>query len=108
MQTAFVLFERRFAMLETGNSGYIELVESPSHVYPGHDDDVIWHLALRTYEIQRALDAVAGAGYEITRPVTPLDLVNTVTGEPFSVRVAFFRGPDGEDVELLEDRSGLT
>ena len=108
VRTSFVLLDRRFAILETGNSGYLELVEWPDRVHPGREDDVIWHLALRTSDIERSFDAVSKAGYPITRPITPLDLVNTVNGVAFSLRVAFFRGPDGEDVELLEDNSGQT
>ncbi|MGH7167086.1 MAG: VOC family protein [Nitrospiraceae bacterium] len=106
VKTAFTLDNLRFAMLETGNSGYIELVEVKRAVRPGGEEEVIWHLALRTDDLERSLEAVRKAGYEITVPIRPLDLVNTAAGKPFPIRVAFFRGPDGEDVELLEDRSG--
>jgi catechol 2,3-dioxygenase-like lactoylglutathione lyase family enzyme len=37
-----------------------------------------------------------------------LNLVNNVTAKPWPVRVAFFRGPDGELIELLEDKTGYT
>ncbi len=64
---------------------------------------MIWHIALRTSDIDRAFAAVSEAGYEITREVTALDLVDTVSGRPLVLRIAFFRGPDGEEVELIED-----
>ena len=44
----------------------------------------------------------------MTVPIRPLDLVNDVTQKPWPVRVAFFRGPDGELIELLEDKTGYT
>jgi len=37
-----------------------------------------------------------------------LDLVNDVTQKPWPVRVTSFRGPDGELIELLEDKTGYT
>lgn len=103
VKTAFVLDDRRFVMLETGNSGYIELVETKQPVQSARADDVMWHFAVRTKDVGRALDAVAKAGYTITRPVKALDLTDSARGQAFSIRVAFFRGPDGEEVELLED-----
>jgi hypothetical protein len=36
-----------------------------------------------------------------------LDLVSDVTQKPWPVRVAFFRGLDGELIELLEDKTPL-
>jgi catechol 2,3-dioxygenase-like lactoylglutathione lyase family enzyme len=38
----------------------------------------------------------------------PLDLINDLTQKPWPVRVAFFRVPDGELIELLEDKTGYT
>ena len=34
------------------------------------------------------------------------DLLNNVTQKPWPVRVAFFCDPDGELIELLEDKAG--
>jgi catechol 2,3-dioxygenase-like lactoylglutathione lyase family enzyme len=56
----------------------------------------------------KALEAATNAEFEITIPIRPLDLVNDVTQQPWPVRVAFFRGPDGELIELLEDKTGYT
>jgi len=41
-------------------------------------------------------------------PIRPLDLLNELTQKPWPVRVTFFLGPDGELVELLEDKTGYT
>jgi catechol 2,3-dioxygenase-like lactoylglutathione lyase family enzyme len=35
-------------------------------------------------------------------------LVNDLTQPPWPVRVAFFHGPDGELIELFEDKTGYT
>ena len=103
---AFTLDNRRFAWLETGNSGYIELVEVKQAVRSTTEHDVLWHMAIRTDNLERSLDAVAKGGWTVMRPPTDFDLLNTVSNRRVAVRVAFFRGPDGEEIELLEDRSG--
>jgi glyoxylase I family protein len=108
LKTAFTLDERRFALLETGNSAYVELVETKDDVHAARTDDVLWHFAARTDDLEHSLDAVERAGFDVTRPVTQLDLIDTTTNQPFSIRIAFFRGPDGEDVELFEDKSRHT
>ena len=109
VKVSFTLDGRRFAILEAGNSGYIELVETKAApIHAGRDDDAIWHFALRTNDLDRSLAAVERSGYQITLQIRPLDLIDTTTGTPLSIRVAFFRGPDGEDVELFEDKRGHT
>ena len=55
-----------------------------------------------------ALEGVVNAGFEVTVPIRFLDLVNDVTQQPWPVSVAFFRGTDGELIELLEDKTGYT
>ncbi len=107
-KTEFLLDGLRFAMLETGNSVYIELVEMKQPVQPVGDSEVFWHLALRTDHLEKSLEAAIKAGCEVTIPIRPLDLVNNVTAKPWPVRVAFFSGPDGELIELLEDKTGYT
>ena len=52
--------------------------------------------------------AASKNGCEVTVPIRPLDLLNDVAEKPWPVRVAFFRGPDGELIELLEDKTGYT
>ena len=53
VRAAFDLHGNRFAMLESGNGRYIELVETRADPRPGSDDDVLWHLALRTRDLER-------------------------------------------------------
>ena len=108
VRTAFDLHGNRFAMLEAGSGRYIELVETGADPHPTAETDVLWHFALRSQDLEQSLEAVRALGCEITRPITPLDLVNRIGDRPFPVRVAFFRGPDGEEIELIEDRTGQT
>ena len=108
VRTAFELHDNRFAMLEAGNGRYIELVETRADPRSTSETDVFWHLALRSRNLEKSFEVVRAFGCEITRPITPLDLVNSVGDRPFPVRVAFFRGPDGEEIELIEDETGQT
>ncbi len=108
LKTSFVLDGLRFAMLETGNDVYIELVEMKQPVQSVGEHEVFWHLALRTDDLEKSLEAAVNAGCEITIPIRPLDLLNNATEKPWPIRVAFFRGPDGELIELLEDKTGYT
>ncbi len=107
-KTSFLLDGLRFAMLETGNDVYIELVEMRQPVQSVGETEVFWHLALRTDHLEKSLEAAINAGCEVTVPIRPLDLLNDVTQKPWPMRVAFFRGPDGELIELLEDKTGYT
>ena len=68
----------------------------------------LWHLALRTDHLEKSLEAAVDAGCEVAVAIRPLDLLNKVTQKPWPVHVAFFRGPDGELIELLEDKTGYT
>lgn len=88
VKAAFDLNGNRFALLEAGSGRYIELVETGRDPRPAAEADVF--------------------GCEITRPITSLELVNRIGGRPFPLRVAFFRGPDGEEIELIEDETGQT
>ena len=72
----------RFAMLETGNEVYIELVEMKLPMQPVGDSEVFWHLALRTAHLEKSLDAAINAGFEVTIPIWPLRLLNNVTSSP--------------------------
>jgi len=107
-KTSFLLDGLRFAILETGNDVYIELVEMKQPMQPVGETEVFWHLALRTDHLEKSLEAAVSAGCEVVVPIRPLDLLNDVTQKPWPVRVAFFRGPDGELIELLEDKPAHT
>lgn len=105
--TKAVQFERggkRFAWLDAGRGDYLEVVEADEPITPGTDTDVLWHLCLRTTNIRQVIAAVEAAGCEVTVPVKEVDLENTADDppSPLPVSIAFFRGPSGELVELIE------
>ncbi|HEU4463509.1 MAG TPA: VOC family protein [Gemmatimonadota bacterium] len=103
--SAFELSGRRFALMVAPRGGRVELVESEAGARPS-ERDVLWHFALETDDAQAALDVAVSAGGEITVPLTALDLIDEVSGRPFRVRLAFVRGPDAEEVELIEELDG--
>jgi len=98
----------RFVHLDTGGTGsrsYLELVEDGEAITPADDRNVHWHLCFGTDRLEALMQDVAAAGMEVTMPVTPLNLTNTANGkdEPMPIAVAFFVGPSGEVVELLQE-----
>ena len=75
-KTAFLLDGLRFAMFETRNNIYIELVEMNQPMHAVGESEVFWHLALRTDHLEKSLDAATNPGFEVTIPIRPLDLLN--------------------------------
>src|SRR5262245_19286828 len=75
-KTSFLLDGLRFAMLETGNDVYIELVEMKQPMQSLGESEVFWHLALRTDHLEKSLEAAINAGCEVVVPIRPLDLLN--------------------------------
>ena len=57
------------------------------------------HLALSTDNCDEALERVRAAGMEIT--IEPNDVVIN-SNPPMPIRIAFFKGPDGEIIELFQ------
>ena len=86
-----------FAMLQTG-SGIIEIFASAESRL---EQGAVRHFALATDDVDSAVRAVRAAGYAIT--VEPKDLVIPAQ-PPYPVRIAFFIGPVGEEVELFQER----
>lgn len=100
----------RFVHLDTaagspGKGQYLELVEDGGDITPAHERSVHWHLCFGTDRIEAAMAAAQRAGVEVTMPVTPLKLNNTAGDSPTTmhIKVAFFTGPSGEVVELLQE-----
>lgn len=100
----------RFVHLDTapgsaGGGQYLELVEDDQPITPADERSVHWHLCFGTDQIEEALAAAERAGVEVTMPVTPLALNNTAGDSPTTmhIKVAFFTGPGGEVVELLQE-----
>ena len=80
------------AMLSMGNT-ILELVPDGSG---GESSGALNHIALTTDDVDGLLEKVRTAGYEVTMEPDEFVLPHGVT-----IRIAFFKGPAGESVELL-------
>ena len=90
--------QRRVVLLDTGDGNYFEISQgAPDQV---HADGAFGHIALRVDDCGAALEAARAAGVEVTVETKE---VNLASDPPLKVRVAFFKGPDGEVVEFFED-----
>lgn len=81
-------------MLDTG-AGLLEIfANAPDE--PG--DGALRHMALATADVDACIEAVRAAGYPIT--VEPKDIC--IPAEvPYPARIAFCRGPVGEEIEFF-------
>ncbi len=87
---------QRTVLLDTGDGNYFEI----SQGNPEGEGGVFHHIALRTDDCNAATETARAAGAEVT--VEPKD-VNLPSNPPLQVRISFFKGPDGELVELFQD-----
>lgn len=90
----------RAVMLDTGDGACLE-------VFSGGGDEpapegALLHMALRTEDVDAAIERVRAAGAEITMEPADVD----IPGEPPApVRIAFCKGPDGEVIEFFHHRA---
>lgn len=93
---------RRAVMLDLGDGNYLEMFERADQAPPpaGHEP-VILHFAIRTTRLDDALERARAAGCEVTMEPTDIDIQARQGVHP--VHIAFFKGPDGELVELFEN-----
>ncbi|NLS76522.1 MAG: VOC family protein [Chloroflexi bacterium] len=90
--------ERRLALLDTGDGNYIE-ISSGGSAEP-RPEGVILHYALRTDNVDAAIERARAAGAPIT--IEPKDVTfNSVPPTP--VRIGFCKGPDGELIEFFKN-----
>jgi len=95
---AFGSNERRVILLDAGNSNYLELFEGGK----GHaGDGAVVHIAFKTDDCDAAIEKVRSYGCEITTEPKDVDLPSDPV---YPVRLAFFKGPDDEIVELFQER----
>ncbi len=90
--------ERRTVLLDTGDGNYLELSQGPSDGF--NPNGVVRHFAFRTADCDKAIEAARAAGAEVTVETKAVTLSSE---PPTPIRVAFFKGPDGEIVEFFED-----
>jgi len=89
--------DNRAIMLDAGNGNYLEIFAGGSD--EKKPEGALLHLALSTDNCDEALERVRAAGMEIT--IEPNDVVIN-SNPPMPIRIAFFKGPDGEIIELFQ------
>ena len=89
---------KRTVLLDTGEGNYFELSQGdPDQNY---GDGIFRHFALRVDDCDAAIEVARTAGAEVT--VEPKDIIKA--GDPsLQFRIAFFKGPDGEMIELFQN-----
>ena len=91
--------EKRACMLDTGDGNYLEVFAGgPAAPKP---EGTIFHFALRTSDVDAAIERARGAGAEVTTEPTSLEIQSD---PPQPVRLAFCKGPDGELIEFMDAR----
>jgi len=88
----------RAIMLDTGAGDYLEIFERTAIV---EGPAPILHFALRTDDCAAMLETVRAVGAEVTMEPTTITIASDIG--PVPVRIAFFKGPDGEVIELFEN-----
>jgi glyoxylase I family protein len=91
----------RAVMVHAGDARYVEIFERGEAFEAG--EGTILHFALRTDDSAGMLEVVRGAGMEITMETTDVDIQSPTGVVP--VRIAFFKGPDGEVIELFQNET---
>lgn len=89
----------RAIMMDAGDGNYIEIFES-SESLRGNEATIL-HFALRTGDCSAMLEVVRQSGAEVT--AEPKEVTIDSNAGPVLVKIAFFKGPDGEVIELFEN-----
>jgi catechol 2,3-dioxygenase-like lactoylglutathione lyase family enzyme len=91
---------KRTVLLDTGDGNYFEITGGRTdELAPnGH----FAHIALRATDCDAVIAKVRAAGAEVT--VEPKDVV-LPSDPPLPIRIAFFKGPDGELIELFDNEA---
>ncbi len=84
-------------LLDTGDGNYFELGPSSDPIREG---GCFPHIALRTDDCNAAVEAARAAGAAVTKE--PKDVM-LPSHPPLKVRVAFIKGPDGEQIEFFQN-----
>ena len=88
----------RTVLLDTGDGNYFEISQGAPE--QAQEFGIFRHIALRSDDCDTAIEAARAAGVEVT--TEPKD-VNLTGNPPLQIRVAFFKGPDGEMIEFFQN-----
>ena len=90
---------KRAIMIDAADGNYVEIFES-SESLRGNEATIL-HFALRTDDCSAMLEVVRKSGAEVT--MEPKEVTIDSHVGPVPVKIAFFKGPDGEIIELFEN-----
>jgi glyoxylase I family protein len=89
---------KRTVLLDTGDGNYFEISQgSPDEI---NGEGIFRHFALRVDNCKAALELAQRAGAEVTMEAREIMLP---IEPPTQIQIAFFKGPDGELIELFQD-----
>lgn len=91
--------DKRGIMLDTGDGNYLEIFAGGTK--EPKPEGAILHFAFRTTNADAAIERARAAGAEVTIEPKSVDLQSTPGPTP--IRIAFFKGPDGEIVEFFQN-----
>jgi catechol 2,3-dioxygenase-like lactoylglutathione lyase family enzyme len=89
----------RAIMIDAGDGNYVEIFERSGAAFAS--EAVILHFALRTDDCAAMLEKARASGAEVTMETKDLTIDSSIG--PVPVRIAFFKGPDGEIIELFQN-----
>lgn len=91
----------RAIMLDAGDGCCVELFERPTGGW-SQEKGCLQHFALKTNDCAAATERARAAGAPVI--VEPKDVELSARPKPLKVRIAFCKGPDGEEIEFLQER----
>ena len=94
--------DKRAVMLDTGQGSYLEVFAGAKEPPENKTLGPILHYAIRTTDVDGTIERVRTAGFPIT--VDPKDVTIPSKPDPLPVRLAFCRGPAGEEIELFDNQ----
>jgi len=93
---------KRAGMFDCGDGNYIEVFEDLE--WSSTPNGAIIHFALRTTRLDEAAAHLKAMGYKFTVEPTDVTLKSTNGIGNIPVRILFVEGPNGEIIELLQNR----
>jgi glyoxylase I family protein len=92
--------EKRGIMLDTGDGNYVEIFANGEKA--PKPEGAWFHVAFRTTNCAAALERARAAGMEVTIETKTITIPSTP--QPTPITIAFFKGPDGEVIELFDNQ----
>jgi glyoxylase I family protein len=92
--------QKQIALLDTGSGDYVEVIGG-GKAEPPLPEGAWAHLALRTDDVDAAVERAVAAGAVVT--IAPKMMPIRTPKENVDVRLAFCKGPSGEIIEFFQN-----